>query len=92
MCYDNTTEKIVVCPICKGLGKKEVTVPGLHEDYWYEETCDKCKGFGRLIEVVTVKYKPLKKTDLEIIRTAEQAQAINRLVRDLKRREARRER
>ena len=59
-------EKIVICDECKGEGLIECSeLTDYHNgnyDYWTKK-CDRCKGSGRLLEVVDIMitaYKPKK--------------------------------
>ncbi len=56
-------EKIIICDDCKGRGiieRERLTDyhNGLY-DYW-DEKCEKCKGSGRLLEIVEVTTTPFK--------------------------------
>lgn len=55
--------RLILCPICKGEGthyilKTEYLYDHYREDYEKEEECPICEGHGRVIEIITVTYKP----------------------------------
>ena len=56
-------DELVLCHRCKGEGVihcEECTCYHRGDYDRWNETCDTCKGSGRLIRIETVKYSPYK--------------------------------
>lgn len=63
------SSEIVICEICKGMGKIEKSeLIDYHQntsEYWDEE-CTNCEGLGRVVKEVTIHTRKLSKEEIEI--------------------------
>ena len=62
--------EIIVCPECKGYGKKDKSeLEDYHRNEYrhWDEACKNCNGLGRIKKITTIKHKILTKKDLTLV-------------------------
>lgn len=59
--------KVIACPDCQGAGEILID-PGSRSRHYEKETCQTCKGSGRLIRKTNVEYSPFNEDEKVLVR------------------------
>lgn len=59
--------KVIACPDCNGVGEI-LKDPGYRSRHYEKETCDTCKGSGRLVRKTNVEFTPFSEDQKVMVR------------------------